>query len=47
MALIGPRPLPVEKRKIKAVDEKAGKILPGIISPWVLTDITQNHLTNG
>ena len=37
MALIGPRPLPVaEARKLTAWQKERQKILPGIISPWVL-----------
>ncbi|MEK7592347.1 MAG: sugar transferase [Patescibacteria group bacterium] len=37
MALIGPRPLPVEEeKKLKPWMRKREKILPGIISPWVL-----------
>jgi lipopolysaccharide/colanic/teichoic acid biosynthesis glycosyltransferase len=37
MALIGPRPLPVEEeKKLKPWMKKREKILPGIISPWVL-----------
>lgn len=37
MALIGPRPLPVEEeKKLKPWMKKREQILPGIISPWVL-----------
>lgn len=37
MALIGPRPLPVsEARKLTTWQKERQKILPGIISPWVL-----------
>lgn len=37
MALIGPRPLPVdEEKKLKPWMKKREDILPGIISPWVL-----------
>ncbi|MBI5614533.1 sugar transferase [Candidatus Gottesmanbacteria bacterium] len=37
MALIGPRPLPVdEEKKLKPWMRARARILPGIISPWVL-----------
>lgn len=37
MALIGPRPLPVEEAmKLKAWQRQRESIRPGIISPWVL-----------
>ena len=37
MALIGPRPLPVEEAaKLTRVQKKRHDIKPGIISPWVL-----------
>lgn len=37
MALIGPRPLPTsEAKKLKQWQKAREKILPGIISPWVL-----------
>lgn len=37
MALIGPRPLPIEEaKKLKQWQRKREKIKPGIISPWVL-----------
>lgn len=38
MALIGPRPLPVnESRKLTKWQRKRHDIKPGIISPWILT----------
>ena len=37
MALIGPRPLPVdEAKKLKAWQKKREEIKPGIISPWII-----------
>jgi len=37
MTLIGPRPLPVEEeKKIQKKYKMRNKVLPGIISPWVL-----------
>ncbi len=37
MTLIGPRPLPVDEvKKIDKKYKKRNKVLPGIISPWVL-----------
>jgi lipopolysaccharide/colanic/teichoic acid biosynthesis glycosyltransferase len=37
MALIGPRPLPVqEANKLKSWHHDREKILPGVISPWIL-----------
>jgi lipopolysaccharide/colanic/teichoic acid biosynthesis glycosyltransferase len=43
MALIGPRPLPVaEEKKLKPWHRAREKILPGIISPWVLEGYHRN-----
>jgi lipopolysaccharide/colanic/teichoic acid biosynthesis glycosyltransferase len=37
MALVGPRPLPVEEsKKIPRIYESRYRVLPGIISPWVV-----------
>ncbi len=37
MALIGPRPLPVEEeKKLSSWQKKREEILPGIISPWIV-----------
>ncbi len=37
MALIGPRPLPVdEAKKLKSWQKKRSDIKPGIISPWII-----------
>ncbi len=45
MALIGPRPLPVtEASKLKNWHHEREKILPGIISPWILEGYHQTTL---
>ena len=37
MALIGPRPLPVdEAKKLKVWQQSRHRVLPGIISPWIV-----------
>lgn len=37
MALVGPRPLPVdESKKIPRIYESRYRVLPGVISPWVV-----------
>lgn len=46
MALIGPRPLPVsETRKLKSWMQKRHDILPGIISPAILTGTYHEDFT--
>ena len=47
MALIGPRPLPVsEARKLIVWQKERQKILPGIISPWVLDGYHANSFVS-
>ncbi|MCX8009369.1 MAG: sugar transferase [Patescibacteria group bacterium] len=43
MAIIGPRPLPVEEaRKLKPWQKQRECVLPGIISPWILDGYHKN-----
>ncbi|OGU58100.1 MAG: hypothetical protein A2V66_11405, partial [Ignavibacteria bacterium RBG_13_36_8] len=43
MALIGPRPLPVQEAvKLKSWQKEREKIKPGIISPWILNGYHKN-----